>query len=242
MKKLIRHIRAQILLKKYTSIYNPLIELKDKRVAILGAADTSFEEKNGDRIEGFDIIIRVNRAPHSWKPEHYDFVGKRIDYLFHSFFENDKSGGGKIENKLYSEFGIQKIINPNNNVAGHITHLNFYKRHLKPTETFFLDKGISTDIARPFNDKIPTVGFYALASSLMSETKELYISGFSFFQTEYADNYRDELKDRETNFKHINKQDLHDPDLEFQNFKIFLKISPSNKIVLDSFLTKLLSR
>lgn len=242
MNKLIRHLKAYYFFKKYTAVYNPSIDLRDKRVAVLGAANTLFDDKNGEWIENFDIIIRVNRSPYSWKPEHFEFVGKRIDYLFHSFFENENSGGGKFNGELYSEFGIQKIINPNNNAMGCKTHLNFYKRHCEGIDTFLLDADISDKISSRFHSKIPTVGFYALASSLIAETKELYISGFSFFQTEYADNYRNELKNMDLNKRHIQEQNLHDPEMELEIFKIFLKDSPSHSILLDPFLTKLLSK
>ena len=238
MKKFYRHLLGWFLWRTCTREFDILQALKGKRVAVVGAADTAFHLENGDYIEKFDIIIRMNRAPYSWKPTHEKFIGKRIDFLFHSFYENEISGGGVINLKFFEQFQVQKIVNPNNNIPGKKAHLNFYKRHLKKINTLILNRSVSKIIHEQFKEKVPTVGFYALASALMAETEELYVTGFSFFQTPYGKNYRRDLENLAANKKHIIEQNLHEPNLELKLFKEFLRKSPSKRIILDDYLTK----
>ena len=240
MKKLINHINGLQAFHQKVENFDSKKEFKGKKVAVIGAADTIYNKENGKYIEEFDIIVRVNRAPHSWKASDEKFLGKRIDILYHSFFENDKSGGGKIDQKLFKNFGIRKIVNPNNNKIGRTAQLNFYKRHGSYLTTYLLSKDQSENIYDRFKGKLPTIGFYALASALLAETKELYISGFSFFRTGYVDGYRDDLNNAKANKKHIETQNLHDPDLEWFVFIEILKDSPSKKIILDDYLTNLI--
>ena len=60
---------------------------KNKRIAIVGAADSVFDEKNGDFIDSFDIVIRINKAALVWDKEKSDYLGSKFTFLFHSFFE-----------------------------------------------------------------------------------------------------------------------------------------------------------
>ena len=42
---------------------------KNKRIAVIGAANSAFSEKNGSYIDDFDIVVRVNKAPHNLNAE-----------------------------------------------------------------------------------------------------------------------------------------------------------------------------
>ncbi|APG59288.1 glycosyltransferase family 29 protein [Christiangramia salexigens] len=241
MNNILRHIYAVFLKFRSVKGFDPLKEFKGKRIAVIGAADTALSSEWGVLINNLDLVIRVNKAPHSWNPDMEKNIGKKTDILYHSFFENLESGGGAIDQDLYSKFGIKKIVNPNNNSLGQKAHLNFYKRHKKPIQTFILDQDISERITNEFEEGLPTIGFYALASVLMTQAEEIYISGFSFFKTPYYKGYRDHLLDEKRNKEHIKKQGLHDPDREFEVFKKLLRNSPAKKIILDPYLRNILS-
>ncbi len=241
MNKIKRHVRAKYQAFKYIKEFDPKVEFRNKNVAVIGAADTALKYKNVDIIEKADVVIRINKAPHAWQPEMKQFIGKRTDILFHSFYENASSGGGEIDLELYEKFGIQKIVNPNNNKAGIRAHLNFYKRHNKAVETFMLKKNISDQINKEVKEYLPTIGFYALSSALLAETNSVFITGFTFFKTPYYKGYRNNLEDSATNDIHIQKQGIHNPELEFLAFQRILKSSPSKSIKLDKELESLLA-
>jgi hypothetical protein len=221
-------------------VFNAKKNFKNKRLAIVGAADSVFEEKNGDIIDSYDIVIRINKAAVTWEREESVYLGTKFTYLFHSFYENNYSGGGKIDFKKFKKIGIEKLVNPNYTLAGLKTHLNFYKRHLKLKRTYILAPSITKSIEREMDGVIPTVGFSALMAALLSDCEEIYITGFTFFKTPYAKGYRETLIDPEKNKKHLEKQGIHNPDLEFEVFKKYSKLTSCTQVKMDKTLNSLI--
>ncbi len=238
--KLIKGIYALFLMIISLKIFNPKKEFKNKSIAVIGAADSVFDLKNGTLIDSYDIVIRINKAAQTWDKDKAEYLGSKFTFLFHSFYENNYSGGGPIDWKYFDTLGIEKIINPNCTKKGLYTHLNYYKRHLKFRKTYLLSKENYRILSKELEGFIPTVGYSALAAVLQSECKEIFITGFTFFKTPYAKGYRKDLEDPEANRKHINSQGLHNPDLEFEAFKKALELSPCRKIHFDKELQRLL--
>lgn len=224
-----------------TKIFNPKEHFQGKRVAVIGAADSAFEEENGDYIEGYDYIIRINKAPYALSEDKARFIGKRTDILFHSFFENEKSGGGPIDFDFYEELGVKYVVNPNNSFFGLRTHLSYFKRNLDDHRTYLLPWSLYRDLVQNFGRWLPTVGYSALYAALNSGASEVYITGFTFFKTPYADDYRDHFKDVKKNINYIKDQDLHNPDLELLEFINQYKASESH-VILDKALNDIVKR
>lgn len=224
-----------------TKKFRPKDHFKDKRIVVIGAADSAFEKENGDYINNFDYIIRVNKAPHSLSPDKNKYIGNRTDVLFHSFFELTEGGGGVIDWDLYSKQGVKYVVNPNNDRKGLLAHLNYYKRHFHKRSTYLLPRSFYKDLKRNFGEWIPTVGYSALYTALNSGCKEVFITGFTFFKTPYADDYRDNLKDVKKNSQFIKKQGFHDPDLELEQFMVELEKNKDTKVVLDDALQSIVS-
>jgi len=219
-----------------TRVFHPAKILKNKRVAVVGPADSAYKENLGDYINGFDYIIRINKAPYSLTSEKQKFVGKRTDILFHSFYENTTSGGGPIDFNLYQEQEVKFVVNPNNNFNGLRAHFNYYKRNLRNQRVYILPRKLYKTLIKEFGKWTPTVGYSALFSALYSGCSEVYITGFTFFKTPYADNYRDHFKDMEVNKNWIEEQQIHNPDLELLQFikeSEFIKTKTSTKVILD---------
>ena len=222
-----------------TRIFNTKKRFKNKRIAIVGAANSIFDEKNGDFIDSFDIVIRINKAAYTYTSSDAAYLGSKFTYLFHSFYENEYSGGGPIDFKEFEKLGIQKVIHPNSDRKGLIAHLNFYKRHLNFRKTYIFSPFLYKEITKKLLGFQPTVGFSALYSVLTTDCKELYLTGFTFFKTPYVKGYRDELRNEKVNKEHIRKQGIHNPGVEFEVFKGLLKKNRCKKIILDSKLQKL---
>lgn len=238
--KLIRDIYAGALMMSSLKTFYPEKQYRNKRVAIVGAADSAFEEKNGQYIDGHDVVVRVNKAPYSWTPEKADYIGSKFTHLYHSFFENNYSGGGPIDWEYYDKLGIEKVINPNCTSKGLTTHLNYYKRHHSSRRTYLLAHGNYQQFGNRLENYVPTVGFSALISVLQAECREVFITGFTFFQTPYAEGYRDHLMKKEANEQHIKEQGLHNPDLEFNLFREKVKNTSCSEVIMDNQLRKLL--
>ncbi|MCF4102676.1 glycosyltransferase family 29 protein [Gillisia sp. M10.2A] len=239
--KLFRSISALFIMMVSLRRFNPKKQFRNKRVAIIGAASSILQEEKGDYIDNFDIVIRINKAGCTNYKIHKLFSGEKCTHLFHSFYENEFSGGGPLEWDHLNALGIKKVINPNNSIKGLITHLNFYKRHLKFYRTYILKARAYSEINEHLEGWIPTVGFSAIISALKSPCREIYLTGFTFFKSSYIDNYRDDLVDMDKNEAHIKKQGLHNPDLEFEIFKKEVYSSTCKKVTLDKELQRLLA-
>lgn len=219
-----------------TKIFKPSKVLKNKSVVVIGAADSAFEEKNGNFINSFDYAIRINKAPHSLSAEKKPFIGYKTDILFHSFYENNESGGGPIDFNLYKQQGLKYLVNPNHSANGLRTHLTYFKRNLSNRVTYLLPRTFYKKMVKDFGSWIPTIGYSALYTVLNANCKEVYITGFTFFKTPYADDYRDHFKDIDVNNSFIEKQGIHNPDLELQEFITTLDKSNASKVRLDKAL------
>ena len=78
-------------------IFRKDIIFNNKRIAIVGPASSALENENGFLIDGFDYVVRINKALITWNTENEKFLGTRTDILFHNFHENfDRGGGGTI--------------------------------------------------------------------------------------------------------------------------------------------------
>lgn len=217
-------------------IFHPDKIFKGKRIAIIGAASSAYEKELGKYIDSFDLVIRINKALVTWKNENEPFVGTKTSILFHSFYENNQSGGGPLDFRLYEQRNVKYVVNPNNNYEGWRLNYNFYKKYNSFNITYFLSKRYYQEMAQPFNGLRPTVGYAALYSVLRSPFKEAYITGFTFFKTAYSKGYRDDLVDMEANKRHIKAQGLHDPDIEFREFLRMLKKNKGKSIIMDDTL------
>lgn len=240
---LLNRLKGLELFLSNTKVFYPEKILKNKSVAVIGAADSAYKKKLGSYIDSFDYVIRVNRGAIILDEEKKLFVGTRTDILFHSFFEYSESGGGPIDFEVLQAQKNKFLVNPNSNLRGLRIQWNYYKRNLNEKITYYLPPKWYKSISKNLNSYIPTVGFSALYTVLNSPCSKLYITGFTFFKTPYADDYRDNLKDVENNFKFIEKQGLHNPDLELAEFlRQFDKNKKRISIEMDPELLDIVSR
>ncbi len=239
--KLLNLIKGLWLMFFSTKIFHPEDIFKGKRVAVIGPADSAYEKENGKYIDEFDYIIRINKAAQSWTEEKSKYIGVRTDILYHSFFENNESGGGKLDLNLFKNLGINYLINPRTNFHAYRRTYNFYRKYRKEFPVYHLPNSYYKKMTIPFGNLRPTVGFTALYSVLNSGCGTVFITGFTFFKTPYAKGYRDQLIDLEENKKHFKEQGIHDADLEFNLFKKLLENHNCSTIQLDNKLQSILN-
>lgn len=214
---------------------------KNKRVAIVGPADSAYDNLNGQFINGFDYVIRINKTPSSWNPGNEKFVGNKTDIWFHSFFENTESGGGPLDPLIFHRMKIKYLVNPRTTFKAYRRTFNFYRKYQQDIPVYHLDSKVYNDLLTRFPGELrPTVGFVALYSALKANCQELFITGFTFFKTPYAKGYRDHLMDLNENKKHFKKQGIHDSELEYQIFKNTIKNHNCTKLHIDDKLSEIL--
>jgi hypothetical protein len=234
--KIINYARGLILLVKHFRSFDFSI-LRGKRVAIVGPADSAYATGKGKYIDGFDYVVRVNRAPYLVNTGKYDQdIGSKTDILYHSFYENDESGGGILDLEMYRKQGLKYLINPRNCKLGYQTTLVFYRKYNIRQDVYTLPGNLHSIICKPFGKSRPTIGFMALASLLLSDVSELYITGFTFYRTDFGAGYRDHIKDKEAAKAFINKMGIHEIEIEFQSFLTALSLTKIKNVVMDPIL------
>ncbi len=211
--------------------------LSGKRIAIIGPADSAYGRGEGKFIDNFDIVVRLNKAPFLIeKGTAIQDIGSKTDILFHSFFENEFSGGGPLNFDLYRSIGISYVVNPIPTYFGLRVIFNFYKKYKISESVFVLSQREYRKIEKPFGGNRPTTGFCCLQAIMQSDFSELYISGFTFFKTPYGDGYRDQIAALDKVKEHIKNSTKHNPDIEFTLFKQLLRAHSKKMIKLDPVL------
>ena len=219
-----------------------LRSFQSKRIAIVGPASSAFNTGKGSYIDGFDLVVRINKSAMTVdSAKHENDIGRRTDVLFHCFVENLQSGGGPLDFDLYDRLGIRYVINPRNEWTGLRNSFNFYKKYLRQAKTYLLPRSLYVRIRQPLGGYRPTTGYSALCALMESEFTELYITGFTFFKTAYGVGYRDEMKESKQALSFIKGAGWHNPEYEFQEFKRLLQKNAHKKVITDQELTNILA-
>lgn len=193
---------------------------KNKRVAIVGGADSVLKEKLGEYIDGFDVVVRINKGVEIITTQ-FEFVGQKTDVLFHSFLEIPPNmGGSPITPELWQERNVKILLFALNYEYGW-NILNLFLLFLKNTKGRFKFSQLPKDlylknlaIVQPNG---PTTGFTAINTVFNCHPKELYITGITFFKTPHNVEYRTVGDDflKET----LNANNIHDAEVEYQHVK-----------------------
>ncbi|SDR69856.1 glycosyltransferase family 29 protein [Gramella sp. MAR_2010_147] len=223
-------------------VFNPNKVFHSKRVAVIGPADSAYDKENGGKIDSYDFVVRMNKALVTWNPEKEKYLGTKTDILIHNFHENmDSGGGGPLDWKLFNNFGVKYLIQPRFDKKGFHWMFNYFKKYLnRHNSIYMLPYSDNKKLSKLFDKYHPTRGFYVLYSALTSQCEEVFITGFTFFKTPYAEGYRDNVRDIKDNNKHIQKQGFHNPDLEYKHFLKLVEDSPVKRITVDEKLYDIL--
>jgi len=219
-KYLIRRLQANYYAKK---ILYPFDEnwFKDKRVVIVGGADSVLKEKKGNYIDDFDVVVRINKGVEVIESQK-DYVGTKTDFLFHAFFDNkNEVGHSPITLELWEKENVKNLVYTNNHKCskdGMYNFLNFIwksKGKLKCTE-------VPQNLYKKNNNAIkpfwPTTGFIAINTVFNCKPKEIYITGITFFKTPHNTAYRKEnIEEFQKMFKE--KSGSHNPNAEYEFIK-----------------------
>lgn len=214
----------------------------NKRIAIIGGADSVLKQKQGNYIDDFDVVVRINKGVELIDKQK-EYVGTKTDILFHSFLENPKDiGSSPITADLWKKHKVQHIIySKDYRIAkeGIYDIILFGKKSGGKTKFSTLPEDLykkSLDVLAP---QRPTTGFIALNTILSCNPRELYISGITFFKTPHNGIYRPEnIEEFKKNFNRSPKS--HNPEKEFAYFKN-LYFKNKSIIKLDNVLDEIIS-
>ncbi|SFT41682.1 hypothetical protein SAMN04489724_0662 [Algoriphagus locisalis] len=217
---------------------------KGKNIAIIGSADTVFECENGSYIDSFDIVIRINRSYCFLSEDNQKFLGSKTSILFWNFFERDNTNFGYFNLQKFNKANIDFLILGRSNLLGIRQIFNFYKKYTYSINTYYSSFSSYKKLCEKFDIK-PTIGFVSLYNVLNSDFKSCFISGFSFYETKYLNDYEKAMNDKTSIdlFNFVKVERGHRPDIEFKVFKeMIIRHSNRSNIFLDNFLKNSISQ
>lgn len=222
--------------------------IKNKRIVIVGPADYV---NNGKLIDSYDIVIRINRGHRMTK--NTKKYGSRTDILYHCVNQGFEYGGkllnDDIKNIKHIRFCYPIIFNNEDNSfyhrASYFDYINLNLENINKSDKYSI---ISKKKYLDFENKLktrPNSGTLAIWDLLHYEIKELYITGFTLFKTNYDKLYRDKVFGKSKNtgqsaLDEMKKYGTHDQDKIKSYYKE--KLLNNNKIKLDKIFIDILNK
>ena len=166
--------------------------LQGKRVVVVGPAPSMDGSSQRDLIESYDVVVRVNEALPIPKGHEVD-VGIRTDVLYHCMVEKR----GRDFAVLVDGWNLKFICSA-------FPNARWYVRH----NVAFLDRGVRCPyrifpllpwkrLFKGLGRTTPNAGTAAMYDLLSHDIRELYITGFTFYQGGYSKGYKGGDVDRD---------------------------------------------
>ena len=214
--------------------------LKDKRVVLVGPSKTITMQEEGDTIDSYDVVVRLNSML-DFGQQDYKYLGSRTDVVYATLDDPPKKiavqcikNSVKYLSSSYpeGEWFFSERMSQNISLLKHVRQ---FTTIILPEDPYF-------SIKKKTKSR-PNTGFSAIIDLLSSDLKELYIIGVDFYRSStidsgegYYNGYDCQwTKKRNKDFLNIefDGKDRHDPDEAFKYFKyeMFLK---DRRVKVDS--------
>ena len=151
-------------------LYNDLKKIfKNKRVAVVGNADSLFKQRFGREIENHELVCRINQGPLASKSKTH---GNRTDVLFYG------------DPGIITEDTLLKL---NNNTIHILTHTKFADRPMHSENLYMISQSLLDEIQNKHKyDKKgqwPSTGLMAVELILNQNPDTVSLFGFDWKQT-----------------------------------------------------------
>lgn len=152
--------------------------LKGKRVALVGPSRSVVGSGQGQEIEGYDLVVRIN---FQWPipPSLIADVGKRMDILYHCC-----NGDVPITRHFRRGFEQTRFVCWQFGIDSHKLQDHCVKLGVPELEVSAVFEQLLTRM-----NAFPTTGTVALFDLLSHDIERLYVTGMTFFRDPYHDGY-----------------------------------------------------
>jgi hypothetical protein len=168
------------------------LHLLDKRIALVGPSPSLEGSGHGELIDSYDLVVRVNKGYPVTGSISVD-IGERTDIHYHCLHESEKCGG-RIHYKEMATDGVYlcspypEYVMPFHRDTVRVRH------HINQQSLDLSYHFISTDLYLTCAQNIgtrPNSGVGAILDLLAHDIRELYVTGFTFFQDGWRKTYKD---------------------------------------------------
>ena len=178
---------------------------RGRRTIVVGPADSALDYMDGSRIDGFDIVVRINSSQRLL-PQHGSSIGFRTDVLAHSLCEDGPRGTGKIDVRLLAQQQTKLLRCPLPNADRWVPHLRLRGRLRQVNWSGLGWDPVEVRLTRPrrygelsalLGGRAPTAGLATLDYLIGARCSELHVTGFTFFKSAYLRGYKPGVDSRE---------------------------------------------
>lgn len=159
--------------------------LTDKRVILVGPAKTTDGTKLGPFIDDHDVVVRLN---HAWPlPTNLaEDIGTRTDILYHNLNPKKQRFRRRDVVQMHAD-GVKWVISTH--PAVHPRYRRRQRRFRSVSRGLVPLKAVPRSVKKTLRPKVGSAngGFVALVDLLRYPIRSLYMTGFSFYETGYAD-------------------------------------------------------
>jgi hypothetical protein len=213
--------------------------LKNKRIVVVGPAPTILGSKQRELIDGYDVVVRLNKAL-PLKAGLLDDVGTRTDVLYNCMNPSPECGD-KIDEEMLHENGVKFLVSPypplRNAKYRFKRDIDFFLKKRKGIVKFcWMDEHYFERLMRIM--QVPNTGICAILDILTVDIKELYITGFTFFKGGYIKEYRP-YNEQQVLAK-MAKHNLHNQEKQFRYMKD--KLLGDSRVKMDQGLIDILNQ
>lgn len=231
-------LKTRHFLSKKPVFFKNYKEFEGKRVIIIGPATSSLTYLPGNKIDEFDYIVRINNGIliADKIPEK---IGGRTDILFHCVTQCSHHGFRSLSPDLLKKQSVKYVFYPHARRKATRKFYQFAQKHPE-VPLFRTDPSLWHDVHSEHTAKEPTTGLMALVFFLRLNLAELHITGFTFYRTNYVENYTSEASG-EAALKNMKNFTVHNPQEDFVKFVKEYKraLSFGKKVILDQELLQI---
>lgn len=217
-------VLLSIIFKDFLFVNYNLFE--NKRVILVGPANTASRHFTGSEIDEFDLVVRVNSSLDLVNRLNGQ-IGKRTDVLYHNLKEYGDRSTGPINLSYLSKQKCQIIICPTptdekiipiirkmkelSSVKADFPNLESIKLRATPRAEFLR-------LCKELDGFWPTTGLAAVYSLLQSEASHITITGFTFYTSGYLSGYRQNITREAEIQAWVDQNKVHKTELEMDVF------------------------
>ena len=219
--------------------------LRVKRVEIVGPSKHILLEKNGSKIDEYDVVIRLKWLPMKGFNTFKDSVGDETHVMYSSMINH------QADYDVLSKTDIKFTRHPECSVGSNLSSKKYYnivatsytaEEYAFILKDYALNNGYAQDKISSINSKSPysiwpQLGFNAIMDTMASSASEIYITGFTMYHG--GGHMLQKNKPPSHNKTIVEK---HNGVLEALMLKDVIRcVGEEKKIILDPILEKILN-
>lgn len=174
---------------KHDNNFNEFV--KDKKVIIVGPSPSLEGTGNGEFIDSFDLVVRINKG-YPAEPTMTKDIGSRVDIHYHCFHEGDNTGGPILYDEMVKDNVYVCCPYPKYVMPFHIDVDRFEKTSQGRLRFHHIGTEFYMYLASLIKTR-PNSGINTILDLLAYDIKELYVTGFTFFKDGWRKTYKDHI-------------------------------------------------